>query len=76
MTEGRTIYSRFEETAAAHADKTALIYLGERYTYRFLRETAERMHAAFQHLGVQTGDRVMIYTPNCPQWVTWIIEFR
>jgi len=73
MTEGRSIYSRFEKTAEVHADKTALIYLGERYTYRFLKETAERMHAAFQHLGVQTGDRVMIYTSNCPQWVvTWL----
>ncbi len=65
------------ETTKKYPDKTALIFgsmlpvLGERHntvTYRQLDSLADRFAAALQNLGLQKGDRVAIYMPNCPQY--------
>lgn len=68
------------DTAAKYPTKTALIFgnvvepLGHRLmdatvTYGQLLESSQRFAAALQQLGVQKGDRVAIYLPNCPQFV-------
>ena len=68
-----SIYSFFEETANKRADHTAVIYLGTRYTYRRLQDMAERFASALQNLGVQPGQRVMLYIPNSIHWiVSWL----
>ncbi len=73
MTTCKTVYGAFDETASRNPEKTALIYLGEKYTYRQLRTASEKMAAAFLGIGITRGDKVMLYTPNCPQWVvTWL----
>jgi len=73
MTTCKTIYSTFKDTASRYLDKTALIYLGEKYTYRMLRKASERVASALIALSINRGDKVMLYTPNCPQWVvTWL----
>jgi long-chain acyl-CoA synthetase len=38
-------------------------------TYRRLQQDVERFAASLQGLGVQPGDRVALYLPNCPQFV-------
>ena len=69
----RSTYQAFEEIALRYAQKTALIYIGERYSYADLRKNAARAAKGLRGLGIEQGDRVMIYTPNCPQWViTWL----
>lgn len=64
------------ETAKKYPDKTALIFggvapvLGEQHntvSYRQLDALADRFAAALQNAGLQKGDRVSIYMPNCPQ---------
>ena len=73
MTTCKTVYSTFRDTASKYLDKPALIYLGEKYTYRMLRTASERVASALVGLGINQGDKVMLYTPNCPQWVvTWL----
>ena len=73
MKKSETIYAAFERTALKAKARTALIYLGERYSYSQLREAAERLATAFQQIGIKKGDKFMMYTPNCPQWVvTWL----
>ncbi len=52
-----------------HPDRTALIYLGERLTYRRLKEYILRFATALSDLGVRPGDKVMLYIPNCPQFL-------
>lgn len=52
-----------------HPNRTALIYLGEHLTYRKLRECIARFATALYDLGVRRGDKVMIYIPNCPQFL-------
>ncbi len=46
-----------------------MIYLGEQITYRRLREHVKRFATALHDLGVRPDDKVMLYIPNCPQFL-------
>jgi long-chain acyl-CoA synthetase len=65
------------QTAEKYPDQTAIIFggmapmLGEqhsRMSYRELDSLADRFAAGLQQMGLQKGDRVVIYMPNCPQY--------
>jgi long-chain acyl-CoA synthetase len=62
-------FTRFDQMSARYPDQTAVLYLGESYTYAHLRELSERFAGALAGLGVKKGDRVMIYISNSIQWV-------
>ncbi|MGB5747955.1 MAG: AMP-binding protein [Desulfobacterales bacterium] len=67
------IYAIFAETAERHPDKTAVFYLGTRFSYRKLQNLSERFAAALNDIGVKAGQRVMMYVPNSIQWVvSWL----
>jgi long-chain acyl-CoA synthetase len=66
------------ETAKKQPDNTAIVFggmapaLGEQHSkmsYRRLNELVSRFAAGLQKLGLQKGDRVALYMPNCPQFV-------
>ena len=59
----------FERIAETYPDKTAIIFLGTRYSYAELRELIYRFAAALHELGVRDNDKVLMYLPNCPQWI-------
>ncbi len=59
----------FERVAARYPDKAAIIFLGRKYSYVELRELIYRFATALYELGVRSNDRVVIYLPNCPQWI-------
>ncbi|MEW6275880.1 MAG: AMP-binding protein [Bacillota bacterium] len=63
------VITGFERVAREYPEKIALIYLGEKYSYAFLRELIYRLARALYELGVRNNDKVMIYLPNCPQWI-------
>ncbi|MBW2039759.1 MAG: AMP-binding protein [Deltaproteobacteria bacterium] len=63
------VITGFERIAANYPDKTAIVYLGEKFSYAELRELIYRFATALYELGVRDNDKVMIYIPNCPQWV-------
>jgi len=67
--EERTILTAFEQSAEKYPDKSALIFLGTTFTYARLRELTYRFATAVRDLGVQAGDRVLMYLPNSPQWL-------
>jgi len=68
-----SIYSVFAEAAEKHAGKTAAIYLGERFSYQRLRWLAERFGSALSGMGVQPGQKIMLYIPNSIHWVVaWL----
>lgn len=67
--EKELTFSRFDRMSELYPDRTAILYLGEHFTYRRLRELSERLAGALRSLGVRKGDRVMLYIPNCIQWV-------
>jgi long-chain acyl-CoA synthetase len=62
-------FTRFDRMAERYGNKTAVVYLGERFSYSRLRELSERFAGALADLGVEKGDRVMVYISNCVQWV-------
>ena len=67
--ENELTFTRFDRMSERYPDKTAVIFLGQRFSLSHLRNLGERFAGALVDLGVQKGDRVMIYIPNCIQWV-------
>ncbi|WP_286919821.1 AMP-binding protein [Pseudomonas sp. UBA6753] len=66
----QTIGQAFDATVARCADSEALVsrHQGLRYSWRQLAEQVEVHARALMALGVNTGDRVGIWSPNCAQW--------
>jgi long-chain acyl-CoA synthetase len=62
-------FTRFEEIAEKYPSNTALVYLGERFTYGGFSRLIDKFATGLANLGVKRQDRVMIYIPNCPQWM-------
>lgn len=58
-----------ERAAQRHPHRTALVYLGEHTTYARLMEFIDRFAAGLHALGIRRDDRVMLYLPNCPQFL-------
>ena len=52
-----------------HPRKTAIIFEGNRISYRRLDQETNRFAHALRSLGVENGDRVMLLMPNLPQMV-------
>ncbi|MDR7601548.1 MAG: class I adenylate-forming enzyme family protein [Armatimonadota bacterium] len=63
----------FRKVARDQAEHTAMVYLGERYRFRDLEDLVDRLARGLERLGVEAGERVLLYMPHCPQWVvTWL----
>ena len=59
----------FYRACEKHSERAALIYLGEKITYRELKEYIQRFATALHDLGVRKDDKIMLYIPNCPQFI-------
>lgn len=69
----RTIGDTFKSTARRFPNKIAVIYLGTRFTYDRLYRLGLSFAHSLSDMGIQAGDRVIIYLPNSPQWIiSWI----
>jgi fatty-acyl-CoA synthase len=68
---GETIGANLAATVARYPDNEALVDVpsGRRWTYAELYEWSQRVAAGLDALGVVKGDRVGIWSPNCPEWV-------
>ena len=60
------LISSFERACEKYPDNPAIIYIGERFSYKKLRELIDRFATALYDLGVRENDKVMLYIPNCP----------
>ncbi|QXH58773.1 AMP-binding protein [Pseudomonas maumuensis] len=60
----------FDATVARFPDREALIVRHQqlRYTWRQLADAVDRHARALMALGVQVGDRLGIWAPNCAEW--------
>ena len=67
--EKESTFTRFNRMSERFPDRTAVLYLGERFSYSHLRELSERFGGSLIGMGVKKGDRVMLYISNCIQWV-------
>ncbi len=66
-----TISANLARTVAEHGDHEALVSVeqGLRYTYREFADAVDEVAAGLMAVGVQVGDRVGIWSPNCAEWV-------
>jgi long-chain acyl-CoA synthetase len=64
-----SIYRAFESTAKRVPGQTGLLYLGQKHTYAQLLDKTERVAGALLDMGLQKGDRAILFIPNCPQWI-------
>ncbi len=64
-----TLPDLLERTAAKSASRTALVYFGTEISYAQLADQVNRFAAGLQALGLQQGERVALFMPNCPQFV-------
>jgi fatty-acyl-CoA synthase len=68
---GETIGANFERTVASFPDREALVsrHQGLRYTYERLNEAVDVVARGLLDLGLEVGDRVGMWSPNCAEWV-------
>jgi long-chain acyl-CoA synthetase len=59
----------FNEATEKWADKTALVFYGNKIKYRELRDKVDRFATALAALGVKKGDRVGLLLLNSPEFV-------
>lgn len=67
--EQELTYTRFDKMVERYLRHTAIIFLGERFTYGQLKDLSDRFGAALMDMGIGKGDRVMVYIANCIQWL-------
>jgi len=67
---GDTIGENLVRTAARYPDRLALVDLpsGARFTYRELVDEVDALALGLLAAGVDKGDRVGIWAPNCAEW--------
>ena len=68
---GETIGDNLRRIAAAHPGREALVDLptGRRWTYAQLDADTDTLARGLINQGIEPGDRVGIWSPNCAEWV-------
>jgi long-chain acyl-CoA synthetase len=74
--ENELTFTRFDRMSEVYPDRPAVMYLGEIFSFRKLQELSERFAGGLVDLGVKKGDRVMIYIPNCIQWIIGFLAIQ
>ena len=72
---GETIGANLDRAAAAHPDREALVDVttGRRWTYAQFAADVDTLALGLLDLGVEKGDRVGLWSPNCPEWT--LVQF-
>jgi fatty-acyl-CoA synthase len=65
-----TIGENFERTMRAHPDNDAVVDMASnrRWTYAELNDEIDAVARGLIATGIQPGERVGIWAPNCPEW--------
>ncbi len=66
---GETIGEILPAAARRFGDKAALVVEGETFSFSELETMSNRVANGLAAIGVQPGDRVTLYGPNCWEWL-------
>jgi len=61
------LFNILENAAKKYPAKTAILFLKRTVTYRDLKIYADKLANALTALGVEKGDKVCVFLPNCPE---------
>ncbi|MEP7083248.1 MAG: long-chain fatty acid--CoA ligase [Betaproteobacteria bacterium] len=65
-----SVYVNLAISAARYPDKPALVFYDSTLSFHALQRDADALAGYLQNIcGVAKGDRVLLYSQNCPQWV-------
>ncbi|GGC93166.1 long-chain-fatty-acid--CoA ligase [Halopseudomonas salina] len=64
-----SLYSNLTVSALRYPDHPAILYYGSALSYAELERQAEALAGYLQQAGVKSGDRVLLYMQNSPQFV-------
>ncbi|ELY74475.1 class I adenylate-forming enzyme family protein [Natrinema pallidum] len=59
----------FDRTAAHHGDAQAMEHHGRRWTHADVRDWTAELAGGFHGIGLEPGDRALLFLPNCPQYL-------
>jgi long-chain acyl-CoA synthetase len=65
----RPLYRLLDEAAARHGPKPCIDFLDRRWSFTEVKELSDRFARGLLDLGLQPGDRVGLFLPNCPYFV-------
>ncbi len=65
----RSLPNVFDEVAERYSDRPAVIFYGNKISYKKLKEDIDRFATALHELGVAKGDKVALYLLNSPQYI-------
>jgi fatty-acyl-CoA synthase len=65
-----TIGRAFDAAAARHPEREALVVRQQRRRYRYgeLKALVDQLAGGFASLGLEPGERIGIWAPNCAEW--------
>lgn len=67
---GMTIGDKFDQIVAQYPDKEALVVRHQniRWTYQTFKSVVDTCARGLLAMGIQKGDRVGVWAPNCAEW--------
>ncbi len=63
------LFNLLEVSAQKYPDNTAIVFQGNKISYRELNAATDAIAAALAASGFKKGDRAVVYTPNLPQFI-------
>jgi long-chain acyl-CoA synthetase len=63
------LFSALDDAAEKYPRQTAILFGGRELKYKELNEQVNCLAAGLTGMGVNKGDRVCIYLPNCPEFI-------
>lgn len=63
------LFQVLDQAAAAFPTQTAILFEGRSVKYHELKRWSDRLASAFVRMGLEKGNRVCLYLPNCPEYL-------
>jgi len=65
----KPMFEILDRAAQEHPNQTAILFQGRELKYHQLKRRVDNLANAFKNLGLDKGDRVCLFLPNCPEYV-------
>ena len=63
------LFQVLDQAAAAFPTQTAILFQGRSVKYHELKRWSDRLASTLARQGLEKGDRVCLYLPNCPEYL-------